>query len=825
MTPIEISYYLNKKDNKGAPTSVTAVFNMIRDGITAKEQKAIRNQPDKEKRQELKGKLPAVTWSGLFEMRKKEQLLRHSGIICLDIDGLDGLAELDWLLQQVCADTRTYACFISPSGNGLKVMYRIALLSEPVVSVAQHESYWGGCAEYFLQKFNISADESGKDSSRLCFIAADPKLYVNDSAEPVKLEEIKLLFDRRVKRLADDLKKKSKAVPAGKQIEILEEPICEQLDKVRAFTDNKMKYGEGTRNNYLYLFACNANRRRISQDDTLGYCNANFDLDEKETQASVASAYKHHMHEHGKYAKGLSGGGNHAQIAGIEDHEDSEFDESSQFWYESENEKTGKKEIRFSYRLCKEFLTRNGFYKYPLEEDYQLIRITGRIVTIVRERHIREFIFRYLKKNDEALSDVHEMMSRGAKTYLSTHLFEQLEYHEPEMMRDTKEACYIYFKSSFYQINTDGVYKKSYETDMTGAVWSRQIIDFDYEETDYTDGDFYKFLCLSMNGFLLGADGPLWMDSKDSREVDSEEYQRSLQRIAGVCSGIGYTLHGWKDPSNSKAFIAVDRFKSKAGEPNGRTGKSLLAKAFSKMINVCTLDGPNFRFDKDFAFQKANVDTKLINFNDVTKNFDFNKLFGMITEEFSFEKKRIDQITIPFKDSPKFYVSTNFTLRGEGESNLGRQYTVEFSNYFTTERTPVTVFGRRFFDEWTQEEYCRFYSCMLHCIRMYLKNGLVEFPLDSYLERKLTDMAGDEFIVWMDETVLFNEGSHKSPEFEKSDMLKQYRERSGMDKTTPNIFTKFLTAYAHLRGYEINKHTISGRDRKGGKDYITFYKA
>lgn len=46
----------------------------------------IRNSEDKEIRNLLKARLPAITPSGLFTVRKKEGLIAHSGLICLDID-------------------------------------------------------------------------------------------------------------------------------------------------------------------------------------------------------------------------------------------------------------------------------------------------------------------------------------------------------------------------------------------------------------------------------------------------------------------------------------------------------------------------------------------------------------------------------------------------------------------------------------------------------------------------------------------------------------------------------------------------------------------
>jgi len=66
------------------------------------------------------------------------------------------------------------------------------------------------------------------------------------------------------------------------------------------YTDRKMTYAEGNRNNYIFLLACNCNRRGLPEDQTLYFCCEQFDLSSDEIKNTVASAYKK-TEEHGKY--------------------------------------------------------------------------------------------------------------------------------------------------------------------------------------------------------------------------------------------------------------------------------------------------------------------------------------------------------------------------------------------------------------------------------------------------------------------------------------------------------------------------------------------
>jgi len=70
----------------------------------------IRKTDDKEVRNFIKARLPAITPSGLFSVRKKEGLIAHSGLICLDIDAKENPAIEDWnVLKTKFTCFRTYS--------------------------------------------------------------------------------------------------------------------------------------------------------------------------------------------------------------------------------------------------------------------------------------------------------------------------------------------------------------------------------------------------------------------------------------------------------------------------------------------------------------------------------------------------------------------------------------------------------------------------------------------------------------------------------------------------------------------------------------------
>ena len=99
----------------------------IKDGSeTTKELvKKIRQEKRKPERQELKKELPAICFSGTFNKRTDASLIQHSGFICLDFDGYAKTKELLQDKENLTKNKYVFSVFISPSGNGLKVIVKI----------------------------------------------------------------------------------------------------------------------------------------------------------------------------------------------------------------------------------------------------------------------------------------------------------------------------------------------------------------------------------------------------------------------------------------------------------------------------------------------------------------------------------------------------------------------------------------------------------------------------------------------------------------------------------------------------------------------------
>ncbi|MBL0305721.1 MAG: DUF3987 domain-containing protein [Chitinophagaceae bacterium] len=186
----------------------------------------------------------------------------------------------------IAAIPYTFICFISPSGNGLKVFIEVNTGAE------HHDTAYQQVMEYYQNATGLKADVKCKDITRLCFVSHDPQLYKNIYNEKFRVKDIPV---------------QAKPVPVVTMQETREESTAPDeylltFQQQITFTNQKTEYTNGNRNNYMYLLASNCNRAGIPQSDTEILCSQHFDLSEREIKDSVNSAYKHHSTEFAKFA-------------------------------------------------------------------------------------------------------------------------------------------------------------------------------------------------------------------------------------------------------------------------------------------------------------------------------------------------------------------------------------------------------------------------------------------------------------------------------------------------------------------------------------------
>ena len=234
---------------------------------------------DEKTADEIKSGLIGFTASGAFgTSRTKANINTYSQVVCLDFDDIP-VEELEALVSKINECKHTFASFISPSGEGLKVFIKVNSNAE------QHTISYNQIANFYKDLSGYNFDAKCKDITRLCFVSYDADCFINENATVFELKE----------------EVKATSIPVEKPM-INNLSTDALLDKCLKFTEQKESYHNGNRNNFIHLFASNANRFGIYEEDTLDFCATNFDLDEKEIKASINSAYKNQIADFAKFA-------------------------------------------------------------------------------------------------------------------------------------------------------------------------------------------------------------------------------------------------------------------------------------------------------------------------------------------------------------------------------------------------------------------------------------------------------------------------------------------------------------------------------------------
>jgi hypothetical protein len=694
---------------------VSVILQRIKDGATKDIVKRIRLEKDKSDRNELKKQLPAICFSGTFNKRSDSSIIEHSGLICLDFDGYTKQKELLQDKETLSKNKYVYSVFISPSGNGLKVLVKIPADAE------NHVNYFNSLEKYFNSPY---FDKTSKNVSRVCYESYDPLIYVNENSSTW------------------DVIEETEYTEVSKHRDAPTIPITDEnkiVDILIKWWTKKYPMVEGQRNQNCYILAMAMNDFGINKSLASFVLNqyATEDFTTREIQRTIDSAYQNTANFGTKYyedeerinsikaklRRGVSK--KEVRIQLQDSNLDTETIESVLNKVEEENakqtfwERNDRGVIRIVHILFKQFLEDSGFYKYCPEgsKNYVFVKVTNNLVDHTSEKEIKDFVLNHLLELDDI--SVYNYFADNTR-FFKEEFLSMLSTIDIYFIEDSKEAAYLYYRNCAVMITEDEVKPIDY-LDLGGYVWKDHVIDRNFNLCSVS-GDFaFKRFIENING-------------SDPSRVKSME------------STIGFLMHGYKNLSYCPAVILNDEVIS--DNPEGGTGKGILMNALSQMKKVVTIDGKSFTFERSFAYQLVSADTQILCFDDVKKHFDFERLFSVVTEGLTLEKKNKDAIKIPFSKSPKIAITTNYAIKGAGNSFARRKWELELHQHYSKNFTPLDEFGKLMFGDWGDDEWCEFDNYMIGCVKDYLRTGLVKTKFVNLKVRQLSAETCHEFIEW-----------------------------------------------------------------------------
>ncbi|TZF83927.1 virulence-associated E family protein [Pedobacter sp. BS3] len=267
-----------------------------------------------------KKSLPAFTPSASFKGgRKLEYLTAYTQIVVLDIDKLTK-EQLNTAKQLSKETPYTFASFVSPSGNGLKIFVRVNSAQE------NHKEAFLALQKFYEEFLSLPIDKSGKDVTRLCFVSYDTDLYLNENATVYPVISTEDLTPY-IEQSEEVIQEHTTIASNGFATENFSNDYLATYEHCVRFTEKKESYVNGNRNNFVHLLACNLNRKGVPLPTAMGYILSDYNYDAKEVATTVNSAYSN-THEHNKSTLSISPNGKISeQSKSIKSSEDDENEE------------------------------------------------------------------------------------------------------------------------------------------------------------------------------------------------------------------------------------------------------------------------------------------------------------------------------------------------------------------------------------------------------------------------------------------------------------------------------------------------------------------
>tara|TARA_R110000803_G_scaffold10308_5_gene31693 strand:- start:2154 stop:4571 length:2418 start_codon:yes stop_codon:yes gene_type:complete len=693
---------------------VGIVLQRIKEGKTKELVKKIRLEKNKSDRNVLKKKLPAICFSGRFKRRNDDSILEHSGIICLDFDDYPDKRTMLEHKENFTKNKFVLSVFVSPSGNGNKVLVKIPR------DIDNHKAYFNALQNFFDSKY---FDVTCSNISRVCYESYDPLIYINensslweDMAEP-EYKEVNKIID-------------APSIPITDENKI--------VDILVKWWVKKFPMEEGKRNHNVYILAAAFNDYGISKPIAKIILNQ-YESDSfsaLEIERTIDSAYSHTDKFGTKYyedkekidnikvklKRGVSKKEIKSQLQDTDidpgsidailnkiEGENSDFS----FWTKSD-----KGVIKMVHVLFKKFLEDNGFYKYCPEggKSYVFVRVTDNLIDHTSEKEIKDFILGYVYEIDD--QSIYNFFADSVR-YFREEFLTLLATIDIYFVEDSRTSSYLYYRNCAVKITKDSVETIDY-IDLGGYVWKDHVIDRKFTVTNFEQCDYMTFIKNICN--------------KDESRVKTME------------STIGFMMHGYKNLSYCPAVILNDEVIS--DNPEGGTGKGVFMNALSQVKKLVVIDGKQFAFESSFPYQTVSADTQILVFDDVKKHFNFERLFSVVTEGMTLEKKNKDAIKIPFSKSPKISITTNYAIKGSGNSFARRKWEVELHQHYNKNYTPLDEFGKHFFADWDDDEWRHFDNYMVFCLMGFLDTGLVKSEFVNLKIRLLSAATNYDFIEW-----------------------------------------------------------------------------
>jgi hypothetical protein len=477
-----------------------------------------------------------------------------------------------------------------------------------------------------------------------------------------------------------------------------------------------------------------------------------------------------------------------------------------------------------------------GFYKFYSDNlttgDYLFVLVRNNVIRSVSISQIKDEFYKIINEFQDhdiiysvpmgegqknfTVKDLKKTIAQSIENLFAKQLLEILPPLDAEkLFLVDEETNYFFFYDTVIKVTAEGIEVIDWDK-LDGLVWENHIIPRylgDHKKNLATD---YKERSKRTNfGDFI------------SKVVGEDE-----NRLRMIRSSLGYLTHPFMEGAMKAVYLTDE--SSTASTPNGRTGKTIIARAVTEVTGNRSqeriIDGKAYNEKDQFKWARVNFGDRMIALNDMDISTTAQSLFTSITE--GIHVRKLHQM--PFSVKAKMMFCNNKLLKGDGDSLMDRLVEIELTPYFSPTLRPNQVYKEYFFGlDWERNfsKWVDFYCYMIECSEMNLRFrkegedlGIPYVQTKSLEEKRLIENIPEEFLDFMDEKIdvwkqdLARTTKPKyvvSGDFTKLDLAKDFKEEQNRrDSLSVKALTKFLTIYCNYKGYKVEQKRVGSGKRK-----------
>lgn len=456
--------------------------------------------------------------------------------------------------------------------------------------------------------------------------------------------------------------------------------------------------------------------------------------------------------------------------------------------------------------------------KYHRKAGYCYAKIDGKTVELINPEQIKKIVKRFTKnwiRSKNLLDEVAILNKINSSNQISENNLQELKEIELNFRNHKNGLEWLHFKNGSLKITADKIEKVkhddvpnfilgklevndttiSHKIDQNIRLESKPPIEVNptpayrelldrlenartTEERENINVEVANFDELERYDVTINDEEFIWVrflkdishiywrkELEDKIALTDEEKKEQNLLLANIMFVLGYMTSQYKSPAKPWLTFLQDLKISDIGQSSGRSGKSLLGVAMGKTRPSFYIGGrrKDITEKTEFIYDGYTKFHNIIEVDDLYEFADINFFYTQVTGKREVNSKHISKQILDYDESGKMLVSSNFELPNLDNSTIARLLNAAVSDYYHEKtkyndyketRSPFTKYGRMLFDEFTEEEWIKFYNFMAYCIQLQMRFFKIQPPMANLQKRQLRRLMirgvskDEEFFKW-----------------------------------------------------------------------------